>query len=112
VILLEEGDFGSFALSPSSLYVELWDAANKAAATTGGDWYWARRLPSVLSDAGLADVRSGVDLELVSGGSLWSELCVLTFEQLTLRAPLRLTAACYRKPRSHGPVMARVMPGR
>jgi len=90
-VLLEEGDFFTFAISESSLYAEMWDRCATAGAKAGGDWYWARDLPGCLAAAGLVDITAKIEADLFHGGSPWAELTALSWEQVS---PLLLADGC------------------
>ena len=83
LIVLEEGDFYSFAISESSLYAEVWDRCAMAGAKVGGDWYWARNLPGCLAAAGLTDIKAQVEGDMFQGGTPWAELTAMTWEQMS-----------------------------
>jgi SAM-dependent methyltransferase len=83
VMLIEEGDFAALALSESALYTEVWERTCAVAASTGGDWYWARRLPACLVAAGVEGVTVTVESGIFPGASPWTELTALSWEQVT-----------------------------
>jgi 2-polyprenyl-3-methyl-5-hydroxy-6-metoxy-1,4-benzoquinol methylase len=82
-ILLEEGDASSFATAESAAFVELWEACCAVAAKTGGDWYWAHRMPARLAAAGVTGVTAVAEYKIVPGGTLSTEFLALSWEQLT-----------------------------
>ena len=77
VILLEEGDFFRLppAIPPSS--ARCGGLAVAAAERMGGDWYWARHLPALLSAAGIAEVTTILEGQIFRGGSTWAELMAM-----------------------------------
>ncbi len=83
VMLLEEADFYVFSSSESSLYAEVWHQSALVAAKAGGDFYWARHLPSCMAEAGLIDITAVADLRISRGGEAWAELTAMSWEQLT-----------------------------
>jgi len=83
VILLEEGDYFPMATCESALYREVWDHVDAVVEKMGGDWYWARHLPALLSTIGLAGVTSIVEGQIYPGGSTWAELIAISWEQIT-----------------------------
>ena len=83
VLFMEEGDFYVFSGSESPLYQEVWHQSALAAAKTGGDFYWARHLPSCMTAAGLLDVTASTEGVFFRAGHPWAELTAMTWEQLT-----------------------------
>ncbi|MCA1846949.1 MAG: class I SAM-dependent methyltransferase, partial [Actinobacteria bacterium] len=83
VILLEEADMSFVEAAGASPFAEVWAASAALSAKTGGDWYWAAKLPMCLAACGLEDVRGIFDGQILPGQSPWAELTQLTFEQLT-----------------------------
>ena len=83
LLFIEEGDFYVFSASESPLYSEVWHQSALVAAKTGGDFYWARHLPSCMTAAGLLDVTASTEGHFFRGGAPWAELTAMTWEQLT-----------------------------
>lgn len=83
LMVIEEGDFYVFSASESPLYSEVWHQSALVAAKSGGDFYWARHLPSCMTAAGLIDITATTEGQFFRGGSPWAELTALSWEQLT-----------------------------
>ena len=83
VILLEEGDCFPLASGGTALFSEVWRHVDAVVERTGGDWYWARHLPALLSSAGIPDVETVLEGQIFRGGSTWAELMAMSWEQVT-----------------------------
>ncbi len=82
-LLLEEVDFFPVQTSTSPLYIDFMLAlTGTVVAASGRDCLWARVLPALVSEQGLADVDGEGDLALLRGGSPMAELFQLTGEQM------------------------------
>lgn len=83
VLLVEEADFYPIATAASARYVETWERCVAVAGKAGGDWTWARQLPSLACAAGLVDVEAVSEVAYFRSGDLWARLLDLSWEQLT-----------------------------
>jgi 2-polyprenyl-3-methyl-5-hydroxy-6-metoxy-1,4-benzoquinol methylase len=82
-LLLEEVDFFPVQTSTSLLYVDFMLALTSTiVAASGRDCLWARALPALVSERGLAEVGGEGDLALLHGGSPIAEFFRLTGEQM------------------------------
>lgn len=81
-LLDEEPDMFPAAAGHCTAYRRLVDAVTTLVQTAGTDHRWARRLPVVLSAAGLIDVGAEADVDISRGGSPMAECRQLGFTQL------------------------------
>jgi SAM-dependent methyltransferase len=82
-LLLEEVDFFPVQTSRSALYVDFMLAlTGTIVAASGRDCLWARALPALVAQRGLADVDGEGDLALLRGGSPLAEFFKLTGDQM------------------------------
>lgn len=86
-ILLEEADMYPTSTAERPAFVELWNRICAAVQTIGADWHWPRRLPALLSAAGVRGVRAEATIRYFTAGDPMAELHRLSIEQL---APLLL----------------------
>jgi SAM-dependent methyltransferase len=82
-LLLEEVDFFPVQTSTSPLYVDFMLALTSTiVAASGRDCLWARALPALVAERGLADVGGEGDFAFLRGGSPMAEFFQLTDEQM------------------------------
>lgn len=82
-LLLEEVDFFPVQTSTSALYVDFMLAlTGTVVAASGRDCLWARSLPALVADQGLAEVGGEGDIALLRGGSPIAEFFKLTGDQM------------------------------
>jgi SAM-dependent methyltransferase len=82
-ILLEELDCFPFHTSTYPVYVRFMEAlTGTVVAATGRKNYWARALPSLLTQSSLEDVGAEGDVAILRGGSPLAEFLLLTSEQM------------------------------
>jgi SAM-dependent methyltransferase len=89
IALVEEADTFPTATAASTLYSRFWEQVVAVAEKAGGDWAWARSLPTRFAAAGAHDVRVRCDVPYFRAGEPWAEAIDLTAEQLE---PALLTA--------------------
>jgi ubiquinone/menaquinone biosynthesis C-methylase UbiE len=83
MLLLEEVDFFPVQTSTSPFYIDFMLALTSAiVAPSGRDCLWARALPTLVADRGLADVGGEGDFAILRGGSQMAEFFQLTGEQM------------------------------
>jgi len=82
-LLLEEVDFFPVQTSTSPLYVDFMLALTSTVVSgSGRDCLWARTLPALVAERGLADVGGEGDFAFLRGGSPVAEFFQLTGEQM------------------------------
>jgi SAM-dependent methyltransferase len=82
-LLLEEVDFFPVQTCTSPLYVDFMLALTSTiVAASGRDCLWARALPALVAERGLADVGGEGDFAFLHGGSPVAEFFQLTGEQM------------------------------
>jgi ubiquinone/menaquinone biosynthesis C-methylase UbiE len=83
LLLLEEVDFFPVHTSTSRLYINFMEAlTSTVAAASGGDCFWARALPALVAERGLADVGGEGDIPILQGGSPLAAFFQLSGEQM------------------------------
>lgn len=83
VIFVEEADCHSFDTAASAQYAQTWERSIALAGKAGGDWRWARHLPSRMGEAGAIEVTVTAEVPYFRAGDPWAELADLSWEQLT-----------------------------
>jgi SAM-dependent methyltransferase len=82
-LLLEEVDFFPVQTSASALYVDFMLAlTSTVVAGSGRDCLWARRLPALVAEQGLAEIGGEGDFALLRGGSPVAQFFQLTGQQM------------------------------
>jgi len=82
-LLLEEVDFFPVHTSTSQLYIDFMVAlTGTVVAPSGRDCFWARALPALVANQGLANVNGEGDIAVLNGGSGIAEFFRLTGEQI------------------------------
>jgi SAM-dependent methyltransferase len=81
-VLVIEPDFLPVSIAEPAAVREFWRAWLAWSREQGIDYFLGRRLPQLLSDAGLADVRATAETVLYNGGSPWAEYWQQTICQL------------------------------
>lgn len=82
-IVLEEVDFFPFQTSNSQVYKDFMTSLTSAVvAASGGNCFWARALPSLITNHGLTKVEAAGDQFIVRGGSPWAKFLALTAHQI------------------------------
>jgi len=82
-LLLEEVDFFPVQTSTSPLYVDFMLALTSTiVAPSGRDCLWARALPAMVAERGLAEVDGEGDFAVLRGGSPMAEFFQLSAEQM------------------------------
>jgi SAM-dependent methyltransferase len=87
-VLFEEIDAGPLEIFASGLYLEGWRVAIAAQERAGISYEWARRLPSLLAGAGLADIGAECLSVVYPSGTGLKELIRLSWEQVLDRVPM------------------------
>jgi SAM-dependent methyltransferase len=87
-VLFEEMDGGPLEIFASEIYLEAWRVAIAAQERAGISYSWARRLPSLLAGAGLADVGAECLCVLYESGNGLNELIHLSWKQVLDRVPM------------------------
>jgi SAM-dependent methyltransferase len=87
-VLFEEMDSGPLEFFASGLYRDAWRVAIAAQERAGISYDWARRLPSLLAGAGLADLGAECLSVLYPSGHPMSELVSLSWMQVLDRLPM------------------------
>ncbi|MGQ0466675.1 MAG: class I SAM-dependent methyltransferase [Sporichthyaceae bacterium] len=82
-LVVEEIDLYPAATAESSVYAEVWALLCQAIPTTGGDWYWARHLPTAVVGAGAANVGVSAVVPYFAAHEPLARLIGLSVEQLT-----------------------------
>jgi SAM-dependent methyltransferase len=83
MLLLEEVDFFPVQTSASPLYVDFMLALTSTiVAPSGRDCLWARALPALVADQGLADMGGEGDFAILRGGSQMAKFFQLSGEQM------------------------------
>lgn len=85
VLFTSECYLGAMCASSTRAYAEMWRGFY--AAMPGADYDWAVALPATLQAAGLTEVESCGDVDLVRGGTPPAELLRLTIEAVRPRMP-------------------------
>jgi SAM-dependent methyltransferase len=77
-----EADMFPVDSSPYPPVKLMWQAAEQLFVAQGSDPRWARRLPVVLAEAGLADLGMSVAIDVLGGGGLTDEFWKYSFAQV------------------------------
>jgi SAM-dependent methyltransferase len=81
-LVVESGDWSAlYAITPSSEFAEVWGAVEKFLISVGFAPMFGRRLPALLSDAGLVDVDCETRSRMIRGGTPEMEAFTLTIER-------------------------------
>jgi len=82
-LLLEEVDFFPVHTSTSRVYIHFMEAlTGTVVAASGRDCFWARALPALVADRGLAEVGGEGDIPVLQGGSPLAVFFQLSGEQM------------------------------
>ena len=82
-ILLEEVDFFPIRTSTSRIYTDFMTALTSAVmSASGGNCFWARDLPALVSNQDLVEVSASGDQFVLRGGSPWARFFALTANQI------------------------------
>ena len=82
-LLIEDVDFFPLQSSEPPLYVEFMLALSQTVVLdAGGDRYWSRKLPALVTELGLADIGADADIPMLRGGGPIAKFFQLTSEQV------------------------------
>lgn len=82
-LLIEDVDFFPIQASASRLYVEFMLALTETVVLdAGGDRYWSRKLPALVTELGLTDIGADADIPVLRGGGPVAKFFQLTSEQV------------------------------
>lgn len=81
-LVVEEGDFFSIFTSASGVYQDIFRSMAAILAPAGLTTDWARRLPAILSSAGLEAIVADADVQFFAGGSAGAQFIAVSLTQL------------------------------
>ncbi len=81
-LAISEADMFPVDSTPYPAMRQMWSAAEQLFRSQGSDPRWGRRLPVLLSQAGLVDIGMSVSVDILGGGGVTEEFWRSSFDQV------------------------------